>query len=153
MKIKAKVFQPSRYGGPKQEGFEYNKDADFVICPAGEHSVRKAVQGSKTSGHSRSLVFFFDVEKCKTCPFQEGCYKPGAKSKTFSVRLLADQYKEHIEFEATDEFKAHMKLRPTIEHKNAELKRYLGLTRAKYRDLFRMRIQAFLTAFTANANG
>jgi transposase len=137
-------------GGLKQEGFEYNKDADFVICPAGEHSVRKAVQGSKKSGHSRSLVFYFDVEKCKTCPFQEGCYKPGAKTKTYSIRLIADQYKEHMKFETTEEFKAQMKRRPIIEHKNAELKRYLGLTRAKYRGLFRMRIQTYLAAFAAN---
>jgi transposase len=34
-------------GGERQEGFDYNKDADFVVCPAGEHSIRKAVQGSK----------------------------------------------------------------------------------------------------------
>lgn len=138
------------HGGLKQEGFEYNKDADFVICPAGEHSLRKAIQGSKTSGHSRSLVFYFDVEKCKKCPFQEGCFKPGAKTKTYSIRLVADHYKKHMEFEATEEFKAQIKRRPIIEHKNAELKRYLGLTRAKYRGLFRMRIQAYLAAFAAN---
>lgn len=73
-------------GGERQEGFEYNKDADFVICPAGEHSKRKAIQGSKTNGDSRSLVYYFDVEKCKACPLREGCYKPGAKSKTYSIR-------------------------------------------------------------------
>jgi len=137
-------------GGQKQEGFQYNKDADLVLCPAGERNIRKAVQGSKKKGQSRSLVFYFDVDKCKTCPLQEGCYKPGSKSKTYSIRLLADQYKTHMEFEATDEFKAWMKRRPIIEHKNAELKRYLGLTRAKYRGLFRMRIQTFLTVFAAN---
>jgi hypothetical protein len=76
--------------------FEYNKDADFVICPAGEHSTRKAVQGSKESGHSRSLVFYFDVEKCKTCPLREDCYKEDAKSKTYSIRIIADHYKEHM---------------------------------------------------------
>lgn len=58
-------------GGLRQEGFEYNKDADFVICPAGEHSIRKAVRGSKKSGESRSLVFYFDTEKCTTCPLRK----------------------------------------------------------------------------------
>lgn len=138
-------------GGPKQEGFEYNKDAGFVICPSGQHSVRKAIQGSKKSGQSRSLVFYFDVEKCKSCPFREGCYKPGSKSKTYSIRIIADHYQEQIAFEATDYFKARIRRRPIIEHKNAELKRYHGLTRAKYRGLVRMRLQAILTAFVANA--
>lgn len=110
-------------GGQKQEGFEYNKDADFVICPAGEHSIRKAIQGSKTSRDSRSLVFYFDTEKCKVCPLREGCLKPGAKSKTYSVRVVAEHYKKQIEFENSDAFKERIRRRPIIEHKNAELKR------------------------------
>ncbi|MNW26983.1 Transposase DDE domain protein [compost metagenome] len=137
-------------GGERQEGFEYNKDADFVICPAGEHSKRKAIQGSKTSGDSRSLVYYFDVEKCKACPLREGCYKPGAKSKTYSIRILSEQFKEQIEFELSDTFKERIKRRPIIEHKNAEMKRFHGMHTARYRGLFRMRIQAYLTAFVVN---
>lgn len=138
-------------GGPKQEGFEYNKDAGFVVCPAGEHSVRKAIQGSKKSGHSRSLVFFFDVAKCKTCPLREDCYKSDSRSKTYSIRIVADHYQEQLALEATDHFKTRIKRRPIIEHKNAELKRYHGLTRAKYSGLVRLRLQAILTAFVVNA--
>ncbi|ECV7489923.1 IS1182 family transposase, partial [Salmonella enterica subsp. enterica serovar Muenchen] len=137
-------------GGERQEGFEYNKDADFVVCPAGERSKRKAIQGSKTSGESRSLVYYFDVEKCKTCPLREGCYKPGAKSKTYSIRIIAEHYKEQIEFEFSDTFKERIKRRPIIEHKNAEMKRFHGMDTARYRGLFRMRIQAYLTAFVVN---
>jgi transposase len=99
-------------GGLKQEGFEYNKDADFVICPAGEHSVRKAIQGSKQSGESRFLVFYFDIEKCKKCPLREGCYKPEAKSKTYSERILAEHYKEQIEFELSETFKRELNVAP-----------------------------------------
>lgn len=138
------------HGGERQEGFEYNKDADFVICPAGQHSTRKAMQGSKQSGNSRSLVFYFDVEKCKTCPLSEGCYKPGSRSKTYSVRIIAEHFKEQIEFELSDTFKERIKRRPIIEHKNAEMKRFHGMAIAKYRGLFRMRIQAYLTAFVVN---
>jgi transposase len=93
------------HGGERQEGFEYNKDADFVICPAGQHNTRKAMQGSKQSGNSRSLVFYYDVEKCKTCPLSEGCYKPGSKSKTYSIRIIAERFEEQIEFELSDTFK------------------------------------------------
>ncbi|WP_407701296.1 transposase [Tumebacillus algifaecis] len=41
--------------------------------------------------------------------------------------------------------------RSNIEHKNAELKIYHGMTRARYRGLFGMKIQAYLTAFAVNA--
>ncbi len=122
-----------------------------MVCPAGEHSNRKAIQGSKNSGHSRSMVFYFDVEKCKVCPLRDGCYKPNAKAKTYSIRIVAEHYKEHMEFEQSDTFKSRIRRRPIIEHKNAELKRHHGLTRAKYRGLFGMRIQAYLTAFVVNA--
>lgn len=96
-------------------------------------------------------MYYFDVEKCKTCPMREGCYKPGAKSKTYSIRIIAEHFKEQIEFELSDAFKERIKRRPIIEHKNAEMKRFHGMDTAKYRGLFRMRIQAFLTAFAVNA--
>lgn len=137
-------------GSLKQEGFGYNKDADFVVCPAGEHSVRKAIQGSKKSGESRYYVFYFDVEKCKSCPLREGCYKPNSKHKTYSVRIIAEHYQEQIEFELSDTFKERIKRRPIIEHKNAELKIHHGMARARYRGLLRMRTQAIMTAFVVN---
>jgi transposase len=137
-------------GGERQEGFEYNKDADFVVCPAGEHSIRRAVQGSKQTGKSRSMVYFFDIEKCKTCPLQDGCYKPESKSKSYSIRIIAEHFEEQIEFELSDTFKERIRRRPIIEHKNAEMKRFHGMATARYRGLFRMRIQAYLTAFVVN---
>jgi transposase len=137
-------------GCERNKGFEYNKDADVMICPAGEPSIHSRIQKSQT-GHSDQLLYFFDVEKCRNCPLREGCYKPGAKTKTYSVRLIKEEYQSHIEFEQTDYFKQRVKRRPIIEHKNAELKRYHGLTKARYHGLFGMRLQAILTAFVVNA--
>lgn len=138
-------------GAAKQEGFNYNKDADIMICPAGQASTRKAVQGSKEKGYSRSLVFYFDTEKCRQCPLRDGCYKPGAKTKTYSVRLIAEHYQQQLEFEATMLFRQRSKRRRIIEHKNAELKRHHGMALARYRGLVRMRLQAVLTAVVVNA--
>lgn len=138
-------------GGSKQEGFNYNKDADIMVCPAGQASMRKAVQGSKEIGYSRSLVFYFDTEKCRQCPLREGCYKPGAKVKTYSVRLVAEHYQEQLQFEATMLFRQRSKRRRSIEHKNAELKRHHGMAQARYRGLARMHLQAILTAVVVNA--
>lgn len=63
---------------------------------------------------------------------------------------IAKHFKEQIEFELSDTFKERMKRRPIIEHKNAELKKLQGMATAKYRGLFRMGLQAYLTAFVVN---
>ncbi|OMG45807.1 hypothetical protein BK140_30505 [Paenibacillus macerans] len=69
---------------------------------------------------------------------REGCYKPGAKSKTYSIRIMAEHYKEQFEFEFSDTFKERIKRRPIIEHKKAEMKRFHGMDTASYHGLFRM---------------
>jgi transposase len=138
-------------GGDRQEGFHYNKDADLMICPAGQASMRKAVQGSRKKGYSRALTFYFDVTQCKQCPLQDGCYKPGAKFKTYSVRLIAEHYQQQLEFEATVLFRERSKRRRIIEHKNAELKRHHGMAQARYRGRTRMHLQAIITAVVVNA--
>ena len=56
----------------------------MFVCPAGHMAVRKARQGKKDGKWNQSMTYFFDVEKCKTCSRREGCYKEGAKSKTYS---------------------------------------------------------------------
>ena len=65
-------------------------------CPAGELAVRKAVTGSKKTGSNQAQTYYFDIEKCKQCPHREGCYKEGAKSKTFSVTLKCDEHKQQL---------------------------------------------------------
>lgn len=99
----------------------------------------------------KSQTRSFDTEKCKTCPLRDGYFKAGAKSKTYSIRIVVEHYEEQIEFGNSHRFKERIRHRPIIEHKNGELKRYHGMTKAKYRGLFRMRIQAILTAFIVNA--
>ena len=69
--------------------------------------------------HSRAMFFYFDIEKCKVCPLRDGCYKPNAKAKTYSIRIVAEHYREHMEFEQSDTFKSRIWRRPIIEHKNA----------------------------------
>ncbi|MEH6944592.1 transposase, partial [Bacillus sp. JJ722] len=79
----------------KEEEFEFNKDAGMYVCKAGHMAVRKARTGKKSGAKgNQALTFYFDIEKCKACPFQEGCYKEGSKSKTYSVTIKSN---EHVE--------------------------------------------------------
>ena len=88
IKIVAKLNPSITQGFRKEEDkFDYNKDADMFICPAGDLAIRKARQGKKNRGKNQADTYYFDIDKCKTCPLKDGDYKPGAKSKTYAVTI------------------------------------------------------------------
>jgi hypothetical protein len=136
--------------GQQAEGFVYNKDADMFQCPCGNLAVRKAVTGAKNSKKNQKLTYYFDTEKCKNCPLKNGCYKDGAKYKTYCVTILSDVHKEQKAFQETEYFKERAKQRYMIEAKNAELKQAHGLEKADSVGVIAMRLQSYFTAFVAN---
>ena len=93
-------------GRKKEDEFEFNKDAGLYVCKAGYMAIRKARQGKKDVGKNQVETYYFDVEKCKRCPFKEGCYKEGAKSKTYSVSIKSDVHTEQMAFQESESFKA-----------------------------------------------
>lgn len=133
-----------------QDKFDYNKDADRFVCPAGHMAIRKARQGKKNVGENQVDTYYFDVENCKCCPFKEGCYKDGAKSKSYSVSIKSDIHKEQMAFQETDYYKQKMKHRYKIEAKNSELKNVHGYARAISYGLSNMQMQAAMAIFATN---
>lgn len=82
---------------------------------------RKACQGKKGIGENQVDTYYFDVEKCKTCALKNGCYKPQAKTKTYSISIKSDEHLEQMEFQQTDYFKEKAKHRYKIEAKKSEM--------------------------------
>lgn len=72
-------------------------------------AIRKARQGKKNIGQNQVDSYYFDVEKCKKCLYKEGCYKEGAKTKTYNVTIKSDMHKEQIEFQKSEHFKEKRK--------------------------------------------
>lgn len=137
------------------KGFFFNKDSGLMVCPHGQQAIRKyeVTHIDKRRGKSytnRSLVFHFDVNKCKTCPLREGCYKEGAKSKTYSVAIEKDAHKEQRAFQKTDEFKNEYRNRYQIEAKNGELKNCYGFDKAESYGQQSMLLQTAMTLFVSN---
>ena len=65
IKIVAKLNPSITQGFRKSEDeFDYNKDADMFVCPAGHIAIRKARQGKKHIGENQVDTYYFDVEKC-----------------------------------------------------------------------------------------
>jgi hypothetical protein len=130
--------------------FEFYKDAGMFVCPAGHMAVRKAKQGAKNTGTNQVHTYYFDIEKCKVCKLKQGCYKEGAKSKSYSVSINSKEHKEQIEFQNSDYFKDKSKHRYKIEAKNGELKNSHGFDRAISYGLGNMQMQTALTIFAVN---
>ena len=107
--------------GKNKEDFEFNKDAGMYVCKAGHMAIKKMKQGSKSDSNGTNTqveCYFFDVEKCKHCPFKDGCYKEGAKTKTFSVKIKSDIHIKQMDYMETEEFKELYSERYKIEAKN-----------------------------------
>ncbi|TWI42544.1 transposase, partial [Flavobacterium glaciei] len=64
IKVVARLNVTIAQGARKDEDkFDYNKDADRFVCPAGHMAIRKAVQGKKNVGKNKVDTYYFDVEK------------------------------------------------------------------------------------------
>lgn len=133
-----------------EDRFDFNKDAGMFVCPAGHMAIRKARQGKKGQGENQCQVFYFDIDKCRTCSRREGCYKDGAKSKTYSVQIKSEEHQQQADFEKTEEFRSKAKVRYKIEAKNSELKNVLGYNRADSYGIDCMRMQGAMVIFAAN---
>ena len=81
---------------------------------------------------------------------KEGCYKDGAKSKTYSLTIKSDIHKSQIAFQESEYFKEKSKERYKIEAKNSELKHRHGYDKASSSGLIGMEIQGELAIFTVN---
>lgn len=92
----------------------------------------------------------FDVEKCKSCPLNDGCYKPGSKTKTYSVSIKSNMHQDQMAFQETGYYKEKAKHRYKIEAKNNELKNVHGYARANSYGIENMEMQGAMAIFTVN---
>lgn len=134
----------------KEDEFQFNKDAGMYVCKAGHMAIRKARQGKKGIGENQADTYYFDVEHCKRCPFKNGCYKQGAKTKTYSVIIKSGEHTEQMVFQESEYFKEKAKERYKIEAKNSELKHRHGYDVASSSGLVGMELQGAMAIFTVN---
>lgn len=154
IKLISKLNPTITHGNRRNEDkFGYNKDAGMYVCPAGHLSIKKTSTRPKKhakDGEGTVESYFFDVEKCKRCTQREGCYKEGAKTKSYSVSIKSATHQEQIDFQETEYFRERAKERYKIEAKNSELKHRHGFDVASSTGLLGMEMQGALTIFAVN---
>lgn len=136
----------------KEDEFEFNKDAGMYQCKAGHLAIHKYFDKRKKDKKNKNprIVYFFDIEKCKCCPYRDGCYKEGAKKKTYTETIICDSHSEQVKFQETEHFKEKMRERYKIEAKNSELKHRHGYGVASSSGLICMEMQGAMTIFAVN---
>lgn len=134
----------------KEDEFVFNKDAGMYQCKSGHLAVSKYYQERKNEKKNPRATYDFDVKKCKICLCREGCYKDGAKRKTYSETLMSDIHSEQAKFQETEYFKEKAKERYKIEAKNSELKYRHGYDVASSSGLISMEMQGAMAIFAVN---
>ena len=134
----------------KEKEFHFNKDAGLFVCPGGHMAITKRHKNRNREKKNSATTYFFDVNKCKCCSLREGCYKEGAKFKTYSVTIKSDAHSNQLTFQDTEYFKEHARKRYMIEAKNSELKHQHGYDVALSSGLLSMQMQGALAIFTVN---
>ena len=125
--------------------FHYDEKMATLTCP----------QGVKTKtcfeDHHHGLKqFHFPMSECRRCQVQKECTNAEEGRRTVGISMFNQELREAEIYNATEEFKKDMKLRPPIEGKLSELTRYHGLRRARYRGLVKVQLQSYFIAAAVN---
>ena len=133
-----------------EELFSYNKDSDTWTCIHGnESSTGKKAKTKK--GKSCHLNYRFQRECCRSCPHRQECIgNRKSIAKTLRISLSTTELYEHSQFTKSETFLEHYRVRARIEPKNAEMKRFHGLDRAKGFGLESVQCQSVFTAIAVN---
>ncbi|MDF1881421.1 IS1182 family transposase [Sulfurimonas sp. MAG313] len=80
-------------GGP--DGFTYNKEQDYYLCPQGEIIPFKKVFYEKKN-HTKKKEYRASSKLCKCCPIRQSCLGKSAQEKKFTVTYYREEYERAI---------------------------------------------------------
>lgn len=129
-------------------GFQYDQEKKTYVCPANFELTTGAITPQNyVLHHSR-------VKNCRSCSISADCLAP--KKKNSDIRVIT----RHIHFDLFHQVKMEMAIE-IFKHKLTErlwkiegimneLKNYHGLSKAQYRGIDNVQIQAYMAAIAIN---
>lgn len=130
--------------------YKYNKDSDEWECSQGNTTIKKKYYKRGNGPETREgYSYYFEIKQCKGCPKHDVCAKNSAR-RILKVGLNSGEFYTISQYQKTEEFKEKYKKRASIEGKNAELKRFHGLYRARGYSLISVSKQSKLAAIAVN---
>lgn len=128
-------------------------EKDTLTCPAGcvvSHSQQDLVL---VEGHQRyGRIFQFTHRQCGKCELKVLCFNGKSKKKGRAVHIsyFEPYFKQMKERMSSKEGQAIYNNRYKVEHKVADLARYCGMRRCRYRGLIKAKIHTLLAAIVSN---
>ena len=124
-----------------QDSFKIDLNKKKVICPA-----RRKLK--YLGFDSKKLLYEFVSTNCHNCKLKKKCTSAQARRLSVHQDYLLRQ--KAIKFTKTKRYKQIFKKRPCVERVIAEAKRFHSMFRAKFRRLWKLKIQVYLTAIVIN---
>lgn len=134
-------------GGFQPTDFVLNAERTVLRCPGGQETARR---NRHTAGNGWS--FHFCRPQCAACPLLPQCM-PRLPKRDGRQVLKNDYEAEYLaarERAQSPEYAAVRSQHPKVERKLAEIVRYHGGRRARYRGQWRTQVQYLLTALVVN---
>lgn len=129
------------------DGFYYDKEKNVYVCPANFELTPGKIYKDYFAYHS-------SAKNCRNCHIRQNCKAPEKKSSY--IRVIT----RHQHFDLFQSIQQEMETRSfkkklserlwKIEGVMNELKNYHGLTKARFRGLQNMQIQAYMAAIAVN---
>jgi IS5 family transposase len=145
--------QVNRRSGPDYftvDDFLYDPENIKLMCPAGHISTNCY---SEVLYHYQlnkpGYAFQFRASLCNTCPLKAKCVKNNQGRRVY-ISYYEPYFRMARERLATEEGKRAYRNRYKIEQKVADLTRYCGLRRCRYRGLGRAEIHTLLATIVSN---
>jgi transposase len=129
------------------DDFLYDHENNKLMCPAGHISTNcySEILYNNKSGYA----FQFKASLCNSCPLKYKCVKNNQGRRIY-ISYYEPYYRQARQRLATEEGKQAYRNRPKIEQKVADLTRYCGLRRCRYRGLEKARIHTLLATIVCN---
>lgn len=132
------------------DDFLYDPENIKLMCPAG-HISTSCYQVVLYNYHLKKPGYAFQVKpsQCNVCPLKPKCVKNRA-GRRIHISYYEPYYRLARQRLATEEGKQAYRNRYRIEQKMADLTRYCGLRRCRYRGLDRAHIHTLLATTVCN---
>jgi transposase len=139
-------WKPSKPELFASAAFTLTESKDEVCCPGGARS-----RWRTRTRHGHGWQFRFRAAQCRACPLRTQCVAPQTTGgRTITKSDYEAQYHAAQQRAQTLEYRGVRREHPRIERKLAELVRWHGARRVRYRGRLRVKIQYLLTAVVVN---
>jgi transposase len=133
-----------RHGKFSEAAFTYDPQEDVYLCPAGQRLKRR-----RYDGQSETFQYQCKTKVCRTCPLRSQC-TDAQRGRTLKRHLRQEEIQLMRERAQGSRAQKDLRTRQHLMERSFAQAVRFGFKRARWRGLWRVRIQEYLTAAIQN---